>query len=208
MLNNHERGDAFVCLFVFFSRPPARPGGWWSQDINLNNHGNYIYVYGWEHGNIFYKYVLRESFKLALLAVWAELNRWLSTQKLSGADRSAQTRQVHIKSPRIHLHTPPNPTCSRWYDHEWLKADYKPDSPPHLCSLNLWMISYWDTKIRMYKDYKCSTEQCKNASFTSINHILHCTFTICTEHRRILFDTLYWCIEYCTIHIDLLVCMF
>ncbi len=20
--------------------------------------------------------------------------------------------------------------CSRWYDHEWLKADYKPDSPP------------------------------------------------------------------------------
>ncbi len=29
-----------------------------------------------------------------------------------------------------HLHTLPNPTCSRWYDHEWLKADYKPDSPP------------------------------------------------------------------------------
>ncbi len=28
------------------------------------------------------------------------------------------------------MHTPPNPTCSRWYDHEWLKADYKPDSPP------------------------------------------------------------------------------
>ncbi len=26
--------------------------------------------------------------------------------------------------------TPPNPTCSRWYDHERLKADYKPDSPP------------------------------------------------------------------------------
>ncbi len=45
-------------------------------------------------------------------------------------DRSAQTRQLHIKSPRIHLHTPPNPTCSRSYDHEWLKADYKPDSPP------------------------------------------------------------------------------
>ncbi len=34
------------------------------------------------------------------------------------------------KLTRIHLHTPPNPTCSRWYDHEWLKADYKPDSPP------------------------------------------------------------------------------
>ncbi len=57
----------------------------------------------------------------------AELNRWLGAQKLSGVDRSAQTRQVHIKSPRIHLHTPPNPTCSRRYDHEWLKADYKPD---------------------------------------------------------------------------------
>ena len=40
------------------------------------------------------------------------------------------TIQVHIKSPRIHMHAPPNPTCSRWYDHEWLKADYKPDSPP------------------------------------------------------------------------------
>ncbi len=59
-----------------------------------------------------------------------DLNRWLGTQKLSGVDRSAQPRQVHIKSPRIHLHTSPNPTCSRWYDHEWLKADYKPDSPP------------------------------------------------------------------------------
>ncbi len=35
------------------------------------------------------------------------------------------------KLTRIHLHTPPNPTCSRWYDHEWLKADYKPDSPTH-----------------------------------------------------------------------------
>ncbi len=22
------------------------------------------------------------------------------------------------------------PTCSRQYDHEWLKADYKPDLPP------------------------------------------------------------------------------
>ena len=29
-----------------------------------------------------------------------------------------------------HLHTPPNPTCSRCYDHDWVKADYKPDSPP------------------------------------------------------------------------------
>ncbi len=60
----------------------------------------------------------------------AELNRWLGTQTLSGVDRSAQTREVHIQSPRIHLNTPPNPTCSRWYDHDWLKADYKPDSPP------------------------------------------------------------------------------
>ena len=60
----------------------------------------------------------------------AELNRWLGTQKLSGGDRSAQTTQVHINSPRIHLHTPPNPNCSRLYDHEWSKADYNPDSPP------------------------------------------------------------------------------
>ncbi len=33
----------------------------------------------------------------------------------------------------IHLHTPPNPTCSPCYDHEWSKADFKPDlSPPPL----------------------------------------------------------------------------
>ncbi len=66
-----------------------------------------------------------------------ELNRCFDTQKLSRVDRSAHTRQVHIKSPHLHLHTPPNPTCSRWYDHEWLKADYKPDStpPPPLCCL-------------------------------------------------------------------------
>ncbi len=33
---------------------------------------------------------------------------------------------------QITTHTPasPNPTYSRWYDHEWLKADYKPDPPP------------------------------------------------------------------------------
>ncbi len=60
------------------------------------------------------------------------LQHWPTLTELSGVDRSAQTRQGHIKSPRIHLHTPPNPTCSRWYDHEWLKADYKPDSPTHL----------------------------------------------------------------------------
>ncbi len=28
----------------------------------------------------------------------AELNQWLGTQKLSGVDRPAQTRQVHINS--------------------------------------------------------------------------------------------------------------
>ncbi len=53
----------------------------------------------------------------------AEWNRWLGTQnilKFSAVHRSAQTRQVH---------TPPNPTCNRWYGHEWLKADYKPNSP-------------------------------------------------------------------------------
>ena len=33
--------------------------------------------------------------------------------KLLGVDRSAQTRRVHIKSPRRHLHTPRNPACSR-----------------------------------------------------------------------------------------------
>ncbi len=41
-------------------------------------------------------------------------------------DRSAQTRQVQINSPDLHLHAPPNSTCSRWYDHEWLNADFQP----------------------------------------------------------------------------------
>ncbi len=69
----------------------------------------------------------------------AELNRWLGTKKI-GVDRSAQARQVHIKSLRIHLPTPPNPTYSRWYDHEWLKADYKPDSPTHPWALKLCLL--------------------------------------------------------------------
>ncbi len=56
----------------------------------------------------------------------AELNRWLGTLKLLGDDRSVQ----QDRSTLTHTHTPPNPICSRWYDHEWLKADYKPDSPP------------------------------------------------------------------------------
>ena len=42
----------------------------------------------------------------------AELNWLLGTQKLSGVDRSAWTRQVHTESPRIHLHTPLNPTVA------------------------------------------------------------------------------------------------
>ncbi len=54
-------------------------------------------------------------------------------------DRSAQTRQVHINSHAYMLHTPSNPTYSGWSDHEWLKADYKPDSPPHpnYCNHNI-----------------------------------------------------------------------
>ncbi len=46
---------------------------------------------------------------------------------------------LHVteKSPHLHLHTPPNPTGSRWYDHEWLKADYKPDSSIHLISASI-----------------------------------------------------------------------
>ena len=29
-----------------------------------------------------------------------------------------------------------NPTCSQFYDHEWLKADYKPDPPQCKCYTN------------------------------------------------------------------------
>ncbi len=34
----------------------------------------------------------------SFLLTCVELNRWLGTQKLSGVDRSTQTRQVHINS--------------------------------------------------------------------------------------------------------------
>ncbi len=61
----------------------------------------------------------------------AELSRWLGTQKLSGVDHSAQTKQVQINSPHLHLHTTLNPPCSRWYALERLKADFKPDSHTH-----------------------------------------------------------------------------
>ncbi len=68
----------------------------------------------------------------------AELNRWRGTQKLLGVDRSARTRQVHIKSPRIHhvhLHTSPNTTCRTLVIWPWVVESRlnKPDShpPPH-----------------------------------------------------------------------------
>ncbi len=34
--------------------------------------------------------------------------------------------QVRLVEDGSSTYTPT--TCSRWYDHEWLKADYKPDS--------------------------------------------------------------------------------
>ncbi len=50
-------------------------------------------------------------------------------------------------------HTPPNQTCSQWYDHEWLKANYKPDSPTYRCwmgwifllaaALYVWQLLVW-----------------------------------------------------------------
>ncbi len=72
----------------------------------------------------------------------AELSRWLGTPKLSGIDHLAQTRQVQISSPHRHPHapaTPPNPTCSGRFDHEWLKVDYKPDT---LLTHTYWIVSY------------------------------------------------------------------
>ena len=34
---------------------------------------------------------------------------------------------------QLNTHVPPNPTCSRWYGHECLKADYSPPLLPRLC---------------------------------------------------------------------------
>ncbi len=62
--------------------------------------------------------------------VWRNWAGNLAPPKLSGIDHSAQTRQVQINSLHLHLHAPPNPTCSRWSDLERLKAHFKPDSPP------------------------------------------------------------------------------
>ncbi len=42
-------------------------------------------------------------------------------------DRSKSTHHTYT---HIHLHAPLNPTCSRWYNLERLKADFKPDPPP------------------------------------------------------------------------------
>ncbi len=55
---------------------------------------------------------------------------------------------VLLTNLRWHLHTPPNPTCSRWYDHEWLKADYKPDSPTHPPTSGVFLVSsiQWSTR--------------------------------------------------------------
>ena len=52
------------------------------------------------------------------------------------------TQSFLKKSPHLHLHTPPNATCSPWYDHEWLKADYKPDSFIHQSLLITLTVRY------------------------------------------------------------------
>ncbi len=36
------------------------------------------------------------------------------------------------QSLTAHQHQTQQTTCSRWYDHEWLKADYKPESSIHI----------------------------------------------------------------------------
>ncbi len=56
----------------------------------------------------------------------ANTRRW---QIRMNQDRSKLTWLTHHTYTRIHLYIPPNPTCSRLYDLERLKADFKRDNP-------------------------------------------------------------------------------
>ncbi len=82
---------------------------------------------------IFFRYCMLEP---AFPTLFANITECLAMlRELSGVDRLAQTRLVQhsLSIPtHIHLHAPPNPTCSQGYDLERLKADFKPESlhPP------------------------------------------------------------------------------
>ena len=57
----------------------------------------------------------------------AELSRLLGTlvRRRSFSSNKTGPKLAHHTYNRIHLHTPLNTTCSRWYDLERLKADFK-----------------------------------------------------------------------------------
>ncbi len=76
----------------------------------------------------------------------AELSRWLGTPKLSGVDRSAQTRQVQIYSPQLHPVTPACTTESNLQSMIWpwvVKFQFNPPPPlPNPCRRVNYMSLY------------------------------------------------------------------
>ncbi len=96
----------------------------------------------------------------------AELSRWLRTQKLSEISvvisLHSQSLSDYIYTC-IQLHTPTNPTCSRWYDPERLKADFKPHPPPQMGEFN---VQHVKTNMLKYG----STYLCR--------HLINCIQTL------------------------------
>ncbi len=83
------------------------------QDFNVPCciHGSYFIVIP-RHHMVLIVYVYYTFWSAVIFPLLLK-SRWLGTPKRSVVDRSAQTRQVQNNSPRIHLHAPQNPTCSR-----------------------------------------------------------------------------------------------
>ncbi len=80
----------------------------------------------------------RHNSKLPVVIVWGTFKRRMFKKTFSSllslnftlySRWEVDWPQAGLVQDRSSTHTPP--TCSRWYDHKWLKADYKPDSSIH-----------------------------------------------------------------------------
>ena len=84
------------------------------------------------------------------------------SKKLGNLGSYLTTLSVYIYTC-IQLHTPTNPTCSRWYDPERLKADFKPHPPPQMGEFN---VQHVKTNMLKYG----STYLCR--------HLINCIQTL------------------------------
>ncbi len=93
---------------------------------------------------------LNRCIKKAVTASPTLMNRVWANDKLrqyteflvNKAYKYRQHSSMRYAPKHLHLHTPSNPLCSRWYDLEILKADLKPDSNPHLPVSSIWRESW------------------------------------------------------------------